>query len=94
MPVVVVAGLIALAVAWLGIVYFAEPWGQSALPSGMDARCDPAPSLSNPYLNSTWTDQIAYLYSPAFLQILPRSGCCPGTPSSRLGGDPAGRVAT
>jgi hypothetical protein len=69
-PVVVVAGLIALAAAWLGIVYFAEPWGQSALPSGMDARCYWVPSLSNPYLNSTWTDQIAYPYSPAFLQIL------------------------
>lgn len=70
MPVVVVAGLVALFAAWLGIVYFAEPWGQSALPSGMDARCYWVPSLSNPYLNSTWTDQIAYPYSPAFLQIL------------------------
>ena len=69
-PVVVAAGLIALAAAWLGIVYFAEPWGQSALPSGMDARCYWVPSLSNPYLNSTWTVQIAYPYSPAFLQIL------------------------
>jgi hypothetical protein len=28
------------------------------------------PSLSNPYLHSNWTDQIAYPYSPAFLQIL------------------------
>ena len=58
-PVAVIAGLIALAVSWLGIVYFAEPWSQSALPSGMDARCYWVPSLSNPYLHSNWTDQIA-----------------------------------
>jgi len=69
-PVAVIAGLIALAVSWLGIVYFSEPWGQSALPSGMDARCYWAPSLSNPYLHSNWLDQIAYPYSPAFLEIL------------------------
>jgi hypothetical protein len=69
-PVAVIAGLIALAVSWLGIVYFAEPWSQSALPSGMDARCYWAPILSDPYLHSNWTDQIAYPYSPAFLQIL------------------------
>jgi Protein of unknown function (DUF2029). len=69
-PVVVVAGLIALVAAWIGIVYFAEPWSLSALPSGMDARCYWVPDLSNPYLHSNWTDQIAYPYSPAFLQIL------------------------
>ena len=70
LPVAVIAGLIALAVSWLGIVYFAEPWSQSALPSGMDARCYWVPSLSDPYLHSNWTDQIAYPYSPAFLQVL------------------------
>jgi hypothetical protein len=36
----------------------------------MDARCYWAPDLANPYLHSNWTDQIAYPYSPAFLQIL------------------------
>lgn len=69
-PVVVVVGLAALAASWIGIVYFAEPWGTSALPSGMDARCYWVPALSDPYLHSTWTEQIAYPYSPAFLQIL------------------------
>ena len=68
-PIVVIAGLIALAAAWLGIVYFAEPWGRLA-GSGMDARCYWVPDLANPYLHSTWTDQIAYPYSPVFLQIL------------------------
>ena len=60
----------ALALSWLGIVYFAEPWGTSALPSGMDARCYWVPSLADPYLHSNWLDQIAYTYSPAFLQLL------------------------
>ena len=68
-PIVVIAGLIALAAAWLGIVYFAEPWGRLA-GSGMDARCYWVPDLANPYLHSTWTDQIAYPYSPVFLQVL------------------------
>jgi hypothetical protein len=68
-PVVTIAGLVALAVAWLGIVYFAEPWGRLA-GSGMDARCYWAPDISDPYLHSNWTEQIAYPYSPAFLQAL------------------------
>jgi hypothetical protein len=51
-------------------VYFAEPWGKSALPSGMDAMCYWVPALSNLYLHSNWNDQIAYTYSPAFLQLL------------------------
>jgi hypothetical protein len=69
-PMVVAVGFAALAAAWVGIVYFAEPWGESLLPSGMDARCYWIPSLSDPYLHSNWTDQIAYPYSPAFLQLL------------------------
>ncbi|MFI5258469.1 MAG: glycosyltransferase 87 family protein [Candidatus Limnocylindrales bacterium] len=69
-PAVVVLGVAALVVSWIGIVYFAEPWAASALPSGMDARCYWVPSLADPYLHSTWTDQIAYPYSPAFLLLL------------------------
>ena len=38
--------------------------------SGMDARCYWVPDLADPYLHSNWTDQIAYPYSPAFLQLL------------------------
>jgi hypothetical protein len=66
---VVALGLAALAASWLGILYFAEPWGRLA-GSGMDARCYWVPTLSDPYLHSTWTEQIAYPYSPAFLQLL------------------------
>lgn len=69
-PVVILLGVVALAVSWLGIVCFAEPWGASLAPSGMDARCYWVPTLSDPYLHSNWTDQIAYPYSPAFLQLL------------------------
>jgi hypothetical protein len=69
-PVVAIAGIVALLAAWLGIVYFAKPWGSSLAPSGMDARCYWVPTLADPYLHSNWLDQIAYPYSPAFLQIL------------------------
>jgi hypothetical protein len=67
---VTAAGLGALVAAWAAIVYFAEPWGESLAPSGMDARCYWVPSLSDPYVYSNWTEQIAYPYSPAFLQLL------------------------
>jgi hypothetical protein len=69
-PLLVAAGVAALVAVWLAIVYFAEPWGATLLPSGMDARCYWVPSLADPYLHSNWTDQIAYPYSPAFLQLL------------------------
>ncbi len=36
----------------------------------MDARCYWVPTLSDPYLHSNWLDQIAYPYSPAFLQLV------------------------
>ncbi len=69
-PAITAIGLAALAASWLGIVYFAEPWAASLAPSGMDARCYWVPSLSDPYAYSIWTEQIAYPYSPAFLQLL------------------------
>jgi hypothetical protein len=69
-PVIAIAGLVALVAAWVGIVYFAEPWGATLAPSGMDARCYWVPTLADPYLHSNWLDQIAYPYSPAFLQVL------------------------
>jgi hypothetical protein len=68
-PLATLLGVAALIAAWLGIAYFAEPWGRLA-GSGMDARCYWAPLITDPYAHSNWTDQIAYTYSPAFLQLL------------------------
>jgi hypothetical protein len=68
-PVGTALGVPALVVAWIGILYFAVPWGRLA-GSGMDAYCYWVPDLANPYLHSNWNDQIAYPYSPAFLQVL------------------------
>ena len=61
---------LALAVAiWLAIVVFSAPWGR-LWGTGQDAYCYWFPSLSDPYARSDWTDPIAYVYSPAFLQLL------------------------
>jgi hypothetical protein len=61
---------LALAVAiWLVIVVFSAPWGR-LWGTGQDAYCYWFPSLSDPYAHSDWTDPIAYVYSPAFLQLL------------------------
>jgi hypothetical protein len=61
---------LALAVAiWLAIVVFSAPWGR-LWGTGQDAYCYWFPSLSDPYAHSDWTDPIAYVYSPAFLQLL------------------------
>ncbi|MEA2578623.1 MAG: hypothetical protein QOD78_2211 [Chloroflexota bacterium] len=61
---------VALAVAiWLAIVVFSSPWGR-LWGTGQDAYCYWFPSLSDPYARSDWTDPIAYVYSPAFLQLL------------------------
>jgi hypothetical protein len=61
---------IAIAVlAWLLIVYFSEPWGR-LWGTGQDARCYYQATLADPYLHSAWNDPIAYVYSPAFLQLV------------------------
>ena len=61
---------IALAVgAWILIVLLAEPFGR-LWGTGQDARCYWLPSLSDPYRNSSWTHPTAYVYSPAFLQLV------------------------
>jgi hypothetical protein len=63
------AGLAFVAAVWLTIVVFAEPWGR-LWGTGQDAYCYYFPTLSDPYARSDWTDPIAYVYSPAFLQLL------------------------
>jgi hypothetical protein len=61
---------IALAIAgWLLIVAFSEPWGR-LWGTGQDARCYWQATLVDPYLHSDWNDPIAYVYSPAFLQLV------------------------
>jgi hypothetical protein len=63
---------IAVAIAvWLLIVIFSEPWGR-LWGTGQDAYCywQAAQHAADPYLHSDWNDPIAYVYSPAFLQLL------------------------
>jgi len=65
--------------AWLGIavavglwgliVVFSEPWGR-LWGTGQDARCYYQATLATPYFHSDWNDPIAYVYSPAFLQLV------------------------
>jgi hypothetical protein len=63
---------VAVAVAgWALIVMFSEPWGR-LWGTGQDARCywQAAQDAAHPYLHSDWNDPIAYVYSPAFLQLI------------------------
>jgi hypothetical protein len=62
-------GLVVAAAAWLLVVAFAQPWGRE-WGTGQDARCYWQATLADPYLHSTWNDPIAYVYSPAFLQLV------------------------
>jgi hypothetical protein len=57
------------AITWLVIVLLSAPWGR-LWGTGQDAYCYWFPSLDDPYARSDWTDPIAYVYSPAFLQLL------------------------
>jgi hypothetical protein len=61
---------VAFAVAvWALVLWFAEPWGR-LWGTGQDARCYYQATLADPYLHSDWNDPIAYVYSPAFLQLV------------------------
>lgn len=62
-------GLVLAIAAWAVIVIFAEPWGR-LWGTGQDARCYYQATLADPYLHSSWNDPIAYVYSPAFLQLV------------------------
>jgi len=55
--------------AWVAIVVLADPYGRP-WGTAQDARCYWLPSLASPYDRSSWTEPIAYVYSPAFLQLL------------------------
>jgi Glycosyltransferase family 87 len=62
-------GLALVAAIWSVIVVFSEPFGR-LWGTGQDAYCYWFPTLADPYARSDWTDPIAYVYSPAFLQLL------------------------
>ena len=64
-----IVGLLLVAAIWLAIVVFSSPWGR-LWGTGQDAYCYWFPTFSHPYARSDWTDPIAYVYSPAFLQLL------------------------
>ena len=62
-------GLALVATIYFAIVAFSSPWGR-LWGTGQDAYCYWFPTLADPYARSDWTDPIAYVYSPAFLQLL------------------------
>jgi hypothetical protein len=62
-------GIAVAVVAWALIVVFSDPWGR-LWGTGQDARCYWQATLAAPYLHSDWNDPIAYVYSPAFLQLV------------------------
>jgi hypothetical protein len=62
-------GILVAVVLWGLVVVFAEPWGR-LWGTGQDARCYYQATLADPYLHSSWNDPIAYVYSPAFLQLV------------------------
>jgi hypothetical protein len=64
-----IVGLALVAAIWAAIVVFSEPFGR-LWGTGQDAYCYWFPTLADPYARSDWTDPIAYVYSPAFLQLL------------------------
>jgi hypothetical protein len=62
-------GIAAAVAIWLVVWAFGEPWSRF-LVAGQDARCYWGPGYGAPYALSEWTAPIAYVYSPAFLQLL------------------------
>jgi hypothetical protein len=62
-------GLVVALAALAGIVYLAQPFGPD-WSTGREAFCYWQASLADPYARSDWTNPIAYVYSPAFLQLV------------------------
>ena len=54
---------------WLAVVSLAVPLGRQ-LKTGQEAFCYWVASIHTPYALSDWTQPIAYVYSPAFLQAI------------------------
>jgi hypothetical protein len=68
-PSIELVGIAAAVGIWLVVWAFGEPWSRF-LVAGQDARCYWVPGYDAPYALSEWTAPIAYVYSPAFLQLL------------------------
>jgi hypothetical protein len=64
-----VVGIAAAVGIWIVVMAFGEPWSRLLI-TGQDARCYWVPGFDAPYALSEWTAPIAYVYSPAFLQLL------------------------
>ncbi len=62
-------GIAAAVGIWIVVMAFGEPWSRFLI-TGQDARCYWVPGFDAPYALSEWTAPIAYVYSPAFLQLL------------------------
>jgi hypothetical protein len=66
----VVAGVLVAAVVWLVVVALSEPFGRWWWGTAQDARSYWSPTLADPYAHASWTTPSAYVYSPAFLQVV------------------------
>lgn len=64
-----VGGWLAAAGAWLLMVSLASPLGRQ-LRTGQEAFCYWIANLHAPYALSDWTQPVAYVYSPVFLQAV------------------------
>ncbi|MFI5292669.1 MAG: glycosyltransferase 87 family protein [Candidatus Limnocylindrales bacterium] len=69
LPRVPTSGVVVAGVAWLAIVILARPDG-GLLRTGQEAFCYWFASMYAPYAHSDWTQPVAYVYSPAFLQVI------------------------
>jgi glycosyl transferase family 87 len=66
----VVVGVLVAVAAWLIVVGLSEPFGRWWWGTAQDARSYWSPTLADPYVNAHWTTPSAYVYSPAFLQLV------------------------
>ena len=62
-------GIVAAAVALVIVLAFRVP-SDAPWPTGREAFCYWFPDLADPYARADWTQSIAYVYSPAFLQVV------------------------
>jgi hypothetical protein len=68
--VVAIVGLVLLGVIWLLAVAYAQPFSWASLGTGHDARPYWEAAARDPYARGVVGEYDAYLYSPAFLQVL------------------------